>query len=99
MNSEFFHEVVKMYVEKERTISYFSRMMKIKLRETRTSLLTPLNTIKTYLGQHLETNEVVNSQDNEDLCKSFTKVEVKDVLLEMETNKAAGPNAIPIEFY
>jgi hypothetical protein len=44
-----------MYVGKEITISYFSRMMKIKLRETRTSLLTPLNTIKTYLGQHLET--------------------------------------------
>jgi hypothetical protein len=42
---------------------------------------------------------VVNSQDNEDLCKSFTKVEVKDALLEMKTNKAAGPNAIPIEFY
>ena len=42
---------------------------------------------------------MVNSQDNEDLCKSFTKVEVKDALLEMETNKAARPNVIPIEFY
>ena len=53
MNSEFFHEVDN--VEKERTISYFSRMLKLKLREKRTSLLMPLNTIKTYLGQHLET--------------------------------------------
>ena len=46
-----------------------------------------------------ETNEVVNSQDNEDLCKPFTEVEINDALLEMETNKAAGPDAIPIEFY
>ena len=30
MNSEFFHEVVN--VEKERTISHFSRKVKIKLR-------------------------------------------------------------------
>jgi len=42
---------------------------------------------------------VVNSQDNEDLCKPFTEVEINDALLEMETNKAAGPDAIPIEFY
>jgi hypothetical protein len=42
---------------------------------------------------------VVNSEDNERLCKPFTEVEINDALLEMETNKAAGPDAIPIEFY
>jgi len=59
MNSEFFHEVDN--VEKERTISYFSRMLKLKLREKRTSLLMPLNIIKTYLGQHLETYFQLNN--------------------------------------
>jgi hypothetical protein len=31
---------------------------------------------------------VVNSQYDEDLCKSFTRVEIKDAMLEMETNNA-----------
>jgi mannosylglycoprotein endo-beta-mannosidase len=41
----------------------------------------------------------ISEFENEDLCKPFTKAEIKEGLFQMETNKAAGPDKIPIEFY
>lgn len=41
----------------------------------------------------------ISEFENEDLCKPFTEAEIKEGLFQMETNKAAGPDKIPIEFY
>lgn len=38
-------------------------------------------------------------QENEELCKPFSEAKIKDALFQMEVNKAAGPDKIPIEFY
>ena len=38
-------------------------------------------------------------QDNEELTKPFSEPEIKAALFQMEKNKAAGPDKIPIEFY
>jgi hypothetical protein len=41
----------------------------------------------------------VSGNDNELLCKPFSESEIKNALDQMEKNKAAGPDKIPIEFY
>jgi mannosylglycoprotein endo-beta-mannosidase len=41
----------------------------------------------------------VSQEENDELCKPFPENEIKSALFQMETNKAAGPNKIPIEFY
>lgn len=41
----------------------------------------------------------VNNEDNWALTKPFEEEEIKEALLQMEKNKAAGPDKIPIEFY
>lgn len=41
----------------------------------------------------------INEEDNENLCKPFDEIEIKDAIFQMETNKAAGPDGIPAEFY
>jgi hypothetical protein len=41
----------------------------------------------------------VSSQDNDSLCKHFAEKEIKDALHQMEKNKAADLDKIPIEFY
>ena len=38
-------------------------------------------------------------QDNEELTKPFSEPKIKAALFQMEKNKAAGPDKIPIEFY
>jgi hypothetical protein len=43
--------------------------------------------------------ETVSESDNEDLCKPFSESEIKEALFQMDRNKAAGPDKIPIEFY
>ena len=43
--------------------------------------------------------ETVTTEENEELTKPFTVAEVKAALDQMERNKAAGPDSIPIEFY
>jgi hypothetical protein len=53
-----------------------------------------------HMDQSLWANlETVSESDNEDLCKPFSKSEIKDALFQMDRNKAAGPDKIPIEFY
>lgn len=37
--------------------------------------------------------------DNDELCKPFSESKIKDALFQMETNKAAGPDKMPIDFY
>jgi mannosylglycoprotein endo-beta-mannosidase len=44
-------------------------------------------------------NEKVAEDDNERLIESFKEKEIKEALFQMQHNKAAGPDAIPIEFY
>jgi mannosylglycoprotein endo-beta-mannosidase len=44
-------------------------------------------------------NEKVNEEDNHILTQPFSEEEVKHALFQMEHNKAAGPDCIPIEFY
>ncbi|WVZ60404.1 hypothetical protein U9M48_010431 [Paspalum notatum var. saurae] len=43
--------------------------------------------------------EKLNDMDNIELCKPFTIKEIKGALDQIEHNKAAGPDQIPIEFY
>jgi hypothetical protein len=45
------------------------------------------------------TLETISESNNKDLCKPFSKSEIKDALFQMDRNKAAGPDKIPIEFY
>jgi hypothetical protein len=45
------------------------------------------------------TDEKLNDLDRENLGRRFTMEEVKHVVDQMEKNKAAGPDGIPIEFY
>lgn len=44
-------------------------------------------------------NENVNNEDNWSLTKPFEEEEIKNALFQMEKNKVAGPDQIPIEFY
>ena len=41
----------------------------------------------------------VSEFENEDLCKPFSELEIKEASFQMEKNKAVGPDKIPIEFY
>lgn len=41
----------------------------------------------------------LSESDNEQLCKPFSKAEIWNSLSQMEKNKAADPDSIPIEFY
>ena len=38
-------------------------------------------------------------EDNELLCKPFSEGEIKEALFQMEKNKVAGTDGIPIEFF
>ena len=44
-------------------------------------------------------NELVQEYENEILTQPFSEEEIKEALFQMEKNKAAGPDSIPIEFY
>lgn len=53
---------------------------------------------------HIDSNvwaelELVSDEDNQLLCSPFSEIETKEALFQMERNKAAGPDKIPIEFY
>ena len=41
----------------------------------------------------------VSDEENALLCRPFSETEIKEALGQMEKNKAAGPDKIPIEFY
>lgn len=41
----------------------------------------------------------VSELENQVLIKPFEEDEIKNALFQMEKNKAAGPDGIPIEFY
>lgn len=41
----------------------------------------------------------LNDRDNEELCKPFSESEIKSALFQMEHNKAAGPDKMPVEFF
>lgn len=43
--------------------------------------------------------EKVSDEENEKLTRPFTEEEIKNALFQMEKNKAAGPDQIPIKFY
>jgi alpha-D-ribose 1-methylphosphonate 5-triphosphate synthase subunit PhnI len=43
--------------------------------------------------------ELLNDLDRAKMDRPFTEEEVKDVIDQMERNKAAGPDGFPIEFY
>jgi hypothetical protein len=43
--------------------------------------------------------EKVTEQENEELTKPFLEEEIRDALFQMERNKAAGPDGLPIEFF
>jgi len=44
-------------------------------------------------------DEKVTKEDNLLLTQPFSEIEIKYALFQMEKNKAAGPDKIPIEFY
>lgn len=41
----------------------------------------------------------VNESENEELCSPFSEEEIRKALFQMESNRAAGPDKISIEFY
>jgi hypothetical protein len=41
----------------------------------------------------------VSIDENDEFCKPFSESEIKNALFQMETNKGAGLDKIPIEFY
>lgn len=41
----------------------------------------------------------MTNEGNEWISRPFDEEEVKKVVFDMETNKAPGPDCIPIEFY
>ena len=43
--------------------------------------------------------ERLDDIDNQVLCGQFCEKEIKNALFQMESNKAAGPDNIPIDFY
>ena len=43
--------------------------------------------------------EKVSDEDNCSLTQPFSEAEIKHALFQMERNKVAGPDKIPIEFY
>jgi hypothetical protein len=43
--------------------------------------------------------EKMNDEDNHDITRPFSKLEIKNALFQMETNKVGGPDSIPVEFY
>lgn len=44
-------------------------------------------------------DEKFNEDDNRDLCREFTELEVREALFSMATNRAPGPDNILVEFY
>lgn len=44
-------------------------------------------------------DQKVTLEENDALVRPFSESEIKDALFQMEKNKAAGPDNIPIEFY
>ena len=46
-----------------------------------------------------EEGELVSEEDNSYLTRPFTEEEIKSALFQMEKNKAAGPDSIPVEFF
>jgi hypothetical protein len=42
---------------------------------------------------------MVNTQENYDLTKPFSEEEIKFALFQMDKNKAAGPDGLPVEFF
>lgn len=65
-----------------------------------TKLFGPADTRSVPLSPNLfEGVTSVNDEDNEDLCRPFSESEIKNALFQMEHNKAAGPDKIPVEFY
>lgn len=64
------------------------------------SLFGPVDYNRLPLSPDLLNNSAkLNDQDNEVLCKPFSEADIKAALYQMEHNKAAGPDKIPIEFY
>lgn len=41
----------------------------------------------------------MDDNDNEFLVRPFSEEEIKEALFQMEKNKAAGPDSMPIEFF
>lgn len=63
-------------------------------------LFGPADESRIPLSQSLFDNtEKLTQEDNANLCRPFTESEIKDALFQMEHNKAAGLDKIPIEFY
>jgi hypothetical protein len=50
-------------------------------------------------GDIWNTNKNVNDIDRENMSRRLTEEEVKNVIDQMEKNKSAVPDGIPIEFY
>lgn len=65
-----------------------------------TNLFGPVDNHDIHIASNLW-DELSKDSDgeNEELCKPFSELEIKEALFQMETNKAASPNKIPIEFY
>lgn len=107
-NAEFFHRVVNGRKRKstifslqdgENTIEGDNALLKHANNYYR-SLFGPPDNIRIPPSPELfgEASKLSDRENNE-LCKPFSEEEIKYALFQMEYNKAAGPDRIPIEFY
>jgi len=107
-NTDFFHRVANGRERKNTILSFLdgdnliegdSNLVKHAIDFYKTLFgpapgnMLPLN------GDLWDNGEKVDVLDNEELTKHFSEEEIKNALFQMEKNKAAGPDKIPIEFY
>ena len=72
----------------------------LKPGATYTDLFGPENDHDLHIEQSVwDELPKVSESENEDLCKPFSELEIKEASFQMEKNKAVGPDKIPIEFY
>lgn len=63
-------------------------------------LFGPSSNVNIQLNDNLwEDATHLSETDNEQLCRPFSETEIWNALSQMEKNKAARPDNIPIEFY
>ena len=107
-NTAFFHRVANGKKRKNTIFSLNHKDQVIEgddaLVEHATNFYKELFGPSTSSGFHMEpgcwdSREKVNEQDNEELEKPFSELEIKDSVFSMEKNTAPGPDHIPVEFY
>ena len=96
-NTEFFHRIAKQ--KGDEVVEGDSNLLE-HATEFYKNLFGPEHNHPFPLDPDLwDSCELVQEFENDLLTRPFTEEEIKEALFQMEKNKAAGPDSIPIEFY